>query len=245
MRDRRVVIDFHPGCDADWPEDTAVVVVDVIRATTTAITAVALGRRCYPVASVAEAHELARSLRHPLLVGECGGERPAGFDLTNSPAALAAREDVARPMILLSSSGTQLLGRVRDCRRVYVASLRNLSYMTAHLAVRHRRVALLGAGTRGEFREEDQMCCARIAEGLTLAGFQPEDRATEAWIGRWAGAPHDAFLMSRSVTYLRASEQEADLDFILAHYDDLPAAFALAGREIVALGAGRVGEATR
>jgi 2-phosphosulfolactate phosphatase len=44
------------------PESNAVVAIDVIRATTTAVTAVAMGRRCYPVATVEAAKELAESV---------------------------------------------------------------------------------------------------------------------------------------------------------------------------------------
>src|SRR5205085_231772 len=85
----------------------AIVAVDVIRATTTAVTAVALGRICFPVPSLEAAVRIEAKLERPLLVGELGGNMPHGFDLTNSPAALAKRTDVSRPMILLSSSGTK------------------------------------------------------------------------------------------------------------------------------------------
>ena len=58
--------------DPGW----TVVGIDVIRATTTAVTAVAAGRRCFPVASLEEAVPLAARLANPLLVGELGGNRP-------------------------------------------------------------------------------------------------------------------------------------------------------------------------
>lgn len=233
--DRSVVIDFHPRCEGAWP-DSAVVVVDVIRATTTAITGVALGRRCLPVDSVEAAFRVAGQLRDPLLVGELGGETPPGFHLTNSPAAIAERADLARPMVLLSSSGTQLLERVKRARAVYVGCLRNQAALVRHLAARHAHVAVLGAGTRGEFREEDQLCCAWIAEGLVREGHAPANAETARLIARWSGAAPDAFLGSRSVDYLRASGQLRDLDFILGHVDDLDRAFTLRQGEIVAVG---------
>jgi phosphosulfolactate phosphohydrolase-like enzyme len=54
-----VAVERYPSlgpADPDW----TVVGVDVIRATTTAVTAVAAGRRCFPVASLEEAVPLAR-----------------------------------------------------------------------------------------------------------------------------------------------------------------------------------------
>jgi 2-phosphosulfolactate phosphatase len=232
---RTVVIDFHPDCPSEWPDDHAVVVIDVIRMSTTATTGVALGRSCYPVTSVEQAMAVAAGLSHPLLVGELGGERPGGFDLNNSPHAIAQRTDVERPMVLLSSSGTQLLNRVRSCTAVYLACLRNYHAIAAHLIANHEHVAILGAGTRGEFREEDQMCSSWIAEQLVQAGFVARDERTQAWIERWSGASTDAFLCSKSVRYLKLSDQMADLEFILGHVADLDGVFIFHRDQIIML----------
>ncbi len=110
----------------DYSEDVATVAIDVIRATTTAVTAIASGRRCYPVSSVGEAIEMSHMLENPLLVGELGGDMPPGFDITNSPAKLAQREDIFRPIILLSSSGTQLMQAISDRQSAYIAELSQL-----------------------------------------------------------------------------------------------------------------------
>jgi len=209
------------------------VAIDVIRATTTAVTAVGLGRRCFPVPSIEHALPIAAGLDKPLLVGELGGNMPYGFDMTNSPAELAARGDVERPIILLSSSGTQMIHNAAECDAVYVACLRNLSATVEHVAERHRRVAVIGAGTRGEFREEDQYCCAKVAARLIERGFVPEDQQTRDVTRRWQEEPVESWLPSRSVEYLRKSGQDRDLDFILAHLDDVPASFMLKHGEVV------------
>src|SRR5438093_8510669 len=93
--------------------DRAVVVLDVIRASTTAVTALVQGRRVFPVASLQEAGVVAGRLTKPLLAGELQGERPPGFEETNSPAAIAARTDIERPLVLLSSSGTKAMTEAR------------------------------------------------------------------------------------------------------------------------------------
>jgi 2-phosphosulfolactate phosphatase len=204
-----------------YADDVALVAIDVIRATTTAVTALAAGRRCYPVSSVAAARALSVQVPEALLVGEVAGEMPEGFDLTNSPAQLAARVDVRRPVVLLSSSGTQLMERIQDREAAYAVSFRNYNATIDHLAGHPSDVVLIGAGSRGEFREEDQMCCAWIAEGLIEYGFSAKDETTRSLVERWRGLPRDAFMMSRSVDYLRKTGQLADLEFILDHYDDL------------------------
>jgi 2-phosphosulfolactate phosphatase len=230
-----VVIDCFPDRVRRYRDGYAIVAIDVIRATTTAVTGVSLGRRCFPVPSIEHALPVAARLDQPLLVGELGGNMPFGFDMTNSPAELATRTDLSRPMILVSSSGTQLIANAADCDAVYIACLRNATALVEHLAERHKRVAVIGAGTRGEFREEDQYCCARIAEGLMTAGFAAEDAQTTEVVARWRGKPVDAWTGSKSVEYLRKSAQLRDLDFILAHIDDVPAAFMLKHGEVVLL----------
>ena len=69
-----------------YSDDVAIVAIDVIRASTTAVTAIACGRQCYPVSSVAQAIRIFHTLEDPILAGELGGDMPPGFDMTNSPA---------------------------------------------------------------------------------------------------------------------------------------------------------------
>lgn len=217
---------------ADIFERYALVAVDVIRATTTAVTAVAMGRRCYPVGDLQDALRLAAAMPDALLAGEIGGVMPEGFTLSNSPAALAGRKD-RRPLVLLSSSGTRLMDGIRGAPFAYVASFRNYRATIRHLAQQQLPVILLGAPTRGSFRTEDRMCCAWIAAGLIDSGYRAADRRTAALVARWKSASPDALMQSPSVRYLRRSDQLQDLAFILNHFDDIDSAFQISGAEIV------------
>ena len=230
---KTVVIDYLPERVKVYGSEYALVAVDVIRATTTAVSSVALGRKCYPVPTVEAAHALAARLREPLLVGEVGGIMPEGFHLNNSPAALTERNDIHRPMILVSSSGTRLICNAAEGQAMYVACLRNYRAQAAYLAAHHSMVALIGAGTKGEFREEDQMGCAWIAEGLLAAGYEPADEQTAALIERWSGVPVETIVDGASVEYLRRTNQMKDLDFILKHLDDLDDIFRFEQGELV------------
>jgi 2-phosphosulfolactate phosphatase len=233
---RTVVIDCFPENVARYREAGYVIVaIDVIRATTTAVTAAFLGRKCYPVDTVDNALALGSELNNPLMVGEQGGDMPAGFEIPNSPALVAEHKDVSQPMVLLSTSGTRIIAAAKGSTACYVTCLRNFTAQTEHLIRHHSKVAVIGAGTRGEFREEDQMCCAWIAMGLLDAGFIPENEETLAIAERWRNAPVDALLVSNSVAYLRRSGQLRDLDFVMAHIDDIPYVFELQGEEVVML----------
>jgi 2-phosphosulfolactate phosphatase len=189
-----VAIDFSPERATTHGEGAAIIAVDVIRATTTAVTGVVLGRECYPVPSLEVAVPLAARLHRPLLVGELGGNRPYGFDLTNSPYELAHRTDVERPMILLSTSGTRLIAAPPRAEQVY---------------------------------------CAWIARELVAAGYHVHDERTRKIIARWSEEPVESLLVSPSVTYLRETGQEDDLDFVMTHVDDVDGAFVMRGNRLV------------
>jgi 2-phosphosulfolactate phosphatase len=231
--DRVVAIDFLPESARGYGGDWAVVAIDIMRATTTAVTIANSGRRCLPARDPDAARKLADSLTNPLLVGEFGGDLPEGFDLQNSPATLESRNDLGRPAILVSSSGTRLLHEAAGAAAVYPACLRNAGAVAAHLIERHPRVAVIGAGTKGAFRREDQYGCARIAEPLVAAGYRLANEETTAVIKRWRDQPVEVCAGGRSAEYLRRTGQTDDLEFVLTRIEDVPKVFRFAGGELV------------
>jgi 2-phosphosulfolactate phosphatase len=236
-----VIIDCFPESAERYRLRHAIVAIDVIRATTTATTAIHAGRRVFPARTTDEAFVVASALREPLLVGELGGHMPVGFDMTNSPAEIAGRsEDLHRPMVLVSSSGTQLILTAAGGEGIYVACLRNYSAVARQIAGRHAHVALIGAGTRGQFRREDQIGCALVAKQLLDLGYTAENRETLDYVRRWTAgsfdAAVDAIRAGKSAEYLRKSGQERDLEFVIDHIDDLAITPWLLGRELVDAG---------
>lgn len=223
---KTVKIDAFPESAFRYLGYDAIVCVDVIRATTTAVTAVALDRRVFPVASVEDALALAGRLQNPILAGEVKGMQPAGFEMSDGPAALAGRDDTDRPVVLVSSSGTELIVNSNerdsvDGPNVYIACLRNMNATVKALASRYRKVVLLGAGTKGEFRCEDQMGTAWIGGKLMAEGFEPEDDSTAQLIERWSHADVGLVAWGNSADELRRANQVDDLNFVMGHVDDL------------------------
>jgi 2-phosphosulfolactate phosphatase len=230
---RTVKIDYLPECVRSYRDGTVVVAVDVVRATTTAITAVMTGRRCFPVPNLEMAFSLSARLGNPLMVGELSGDTPAGFDVTNSPSILARRRDIERPMILVSSSGSKVMYEAQFAEHSYAACLRNYTATVEQLARHDARIVLVGAGSRGEFREEDQLCCSWIGRDLLRRGFVPEDVMTQEIIERWKKAGLESMLMSNSFGYLRRTGQLEDLEFILEHVDDVSSYFPIRDAEVM------------
>ncbi len=225
------------GCFRGAPEGgalvagEAIVAVDVVRTTTMAVTAVAQGRRCFTAPTIAAARRRAARLERPLLAGEIAGVMPAGFDLSNSAADLAARSDVERPLVLVTSAGTPLIHAATLTGAVYLASLRNARHLGAWLTGRHERVAVVAAASRGEFSEEDRVCCAQVAGELLDAGYAAEDPDTATMVRRWRDATPDVWLRSRR-------GRLGDVDFILGHKDDLADAFVMRAGEVIPVPAG-------
>jgi len=228
-----VIIDCFPESAERYRDRYAIVVVDVIRATTVATTAVSMGRRVFPAKTTDDACVIAATLKDPLLVGELGGNKPYGFHMTNSPVQIAAREDVHRPMVLVSSSGTQLLLNAVGSVAIYLACFRNVSAVARHIGGRHERIAVLGAGSRGQFRREDQMGCAWVAEKLLEAGYVSEMQKTSDLVSRWHNASADLIRGGESAEYLNRSGQQEDLEFILDHIDDLDTVPSLVNGELI------------
>jgi 2-phosphosulfolactate phosphatase len=104
--------------------DGAVVAVDVIRAFTTAAYALAAGaRHIFLVDSVPEAVAMKADDPDLMLMGEDHGRRPAGFDFSNSPVAIAAADIDGRVLVQRTSAGTRGVVAARSATRLWCASL--------------------------------------------------------------------------------------------------------------------------
>ncbi len=224
-------IDSLPESAVAYRDTHAVVGIDVFRATTVIVTALSHGHRVFPVATIAEAQAVAGHLKDPVLAGEQAGIKPESFHLNNSPAAIARLEG-SRPVVLLSSAGTQLLAQARGAAAIYVACLRNIRATAEQLAANHHRVVLIGAGTKGEPRPEDQMVCGWLGQRLLEAGFVAENERTMAEVRSWRQARPEAILASPSVDYLRTSGQDEDIAFVLDHIDDVDAIAVFNGQQV-------------
>ena len=216
-----------------YHKETAVVVIDVIRSTTVIATALKVGRRCFFAPTVEEAVLLAKHLYKPLLVGEVGGNMPYGFDLKNSPVDIEKYPDKSRPIIIVSTSGIPLLYSLRDSSSVYVACLRNCTATVDFLKNHYENVKLFGAPTRGEFREEDKLCCSWIAAGLMKAGYTCEDRKTLQLVNNWKDKSVHVCAAGNSAKYLMETRQKKDLTFIIKHVNDYNSALTISCDEVV------------
>ncbi len=169
---------------SEW-QGRVVVVIDVLRASTTIVTALAHGARAViPFESAEEAVTRFRSFERSevLLAGERKAARISGFDLGNSPAEFTPEVVEGKTILLTTSNGTVALAAVQGAREVLVGAFVNLAATVA--AVRsHLRagadVAVVCAGSERQFALEDAVCAGRLLRLLArrLAGAQWNDAA--------------------------------------------------------------------
>jgi 2-phosphosulfolactate phosphatase len=228
-----VAIACPQGRPAKLDSETAIVVVDVIRATTTAITAVAAGHVVFPVCSKSAALRTAAGLVEPVLAGEIDGVQLLEFDLHNSPSQMVTLASSSSPIVLLSSSGTRLMLEASHYSPTYVCCLRNVTAQAEHLATLYCNVLIVGVDRHGEFRDEDRLCAARIAMRLLEHGYHALDSPTMDLIARFGSAADHLIVRSRSACYLRETGQDEDLAFILDHIDDLDVVLRVGERAIL------------
>ena len=105
-------------------------VIDVLRATSTIVEALANGARSvYPAATMDDAVRLAQSLgrKEVLLCGERGSRKIEGFDLGNSPLEFTREAVADKVVVMTTTNGTPALVAGSTADRCVVASFLNLS----------------------------------------------------------------------------------------------------------------------
>jgi 2-phosphosulfolactate phosphatase len=148
---------------------TAAVVLDVVRASTTIVTALAHGARAVvPVASPEEARARARAWGDgPVLVGgERGGAPLPGFDCGNSPGEYTSERVQGCTVLLTTTNGTRALMAAVNARRVAVGGFVNAAAVARWAATDADGVVLVCAGERGRFCLEDAVCAGLIVARL-------------------------------------------------------------------------------
>jgi 2-phosphosulfolactate phosphatase len=161
------------------------VVLDVLRATTTIVHALAAGCTAVrPCGEVEEARALAGSMRagRVLLGGERGGLPLSGFDLGNSPKEYTSKLCRGTTLVLTTSNGTRALLRAQEAARVLLAGFVNYSAVCEQLRQDLRPVHLVCAGTEGDVALEDTLLAGALVDFLCESGeVRLNDAARLAW----------------------------------------------------------------
>jgi len=208
------------------------VVIDVLRATTTATQALASGfSRVLCVDSLERA--LRMQARGRLLAGEQHGKKPPGFDLGNSPADVArdpadvadvAREpadvaldpadvgrDRAEELVLATTNGAPtIVEAARRAPLVLLACLLNFDAVRAELAG-VEDVQIVCSGTYGEIALEDVYVAGRLC--AELSGARTDAALAAEAVARAYPSAYDVLAASANAKALVATGLGEDIEF--------------------------------
>jgi 2-phosphosulfolactate phosphatase len=149
-----------------------VIVLDILRATTTIVAALANGAKAVvPTASSEEALKVAPKFerKERLLAGERRCVRIPGFDLGNSPLEMTTEAVAGRTIILSTTNGTPALAAAETGRPVIVGAVTNFSAAAraARKAVdEHDALVIICSGKEKFFAIEDAYVAGRFAQAV-------------------------------------------------------------------------------
>jgi 2-phosphosulfolactate phosphatase len=209
-------------------------VIDVLRATTTIVHALAAGcTSVIPVAEVDEARRKAAELEgRVLLGGERGGQPIAGFQLGNSPGEYTPLVCQGSTLVFTTTNGTRALLQSAAAERSLLAAFVNFSAVCEQLLKETRPIHLICAGTRDEVTLEDALLAGALVEVLCQGTCQPPPQRARKSVSKpaernivlndsarlaWDCFEHhglvleQAFRLSRGGLHLASLGYEADL----------------------------------
>jgi 2-phosphosulfolactate phosphatase len=152
----------------------ATVVIDVLRAFTTAACAFAVGaQKITLVGAVEEAFALREKTPGVLLVGEVDGLPISGFDFGNSPSAVLAHDLTGRALVMRTSAGTQGITLSRQAEPLFGSSFVCAAATARGLAgLQPQSVSFVVTGVRPDDTGDEDAACAEYTAAL-LRGESP------------------------------------------------------------------------
>ena len=163
---------------ADGLTGQSAVVIDVFRASTTIVTALANGcRMLIPVLTPDDARSRAKDFPKEtvLLGGERGGEPIAGFHLGNSPIEYTPERVRDKVVIFTTTNGTRALAIAAPAAITAVGGLVNVEAVARWAAARARDLTILCSGDAGSLSLEDTVCAGFLLEALGEMGCPLEN----------------------------------------------------------------------
>ncbi len=169
-----VLLGEAPVASADVA-DRVVVVIDVLRAATTAACALTNGARAMvPCETVELAAQQAKAMDQDSV--RLGGERHMvkipGFDFGNSPLEYTAERVAGRTIVFTTTNGTVALVAAQRARECLFAAFVNVSATLNALQVISNAeldIVIACAGTDRQVSLEDVVCAGRIVRGILAA----------------------------------------------------------------------------
>jgi 2-phosphosulfolactate phosphatase len=146
-----------------------VVVIDVLRTSTTIVAALNHGARSVvPVADLAAGGKIAAALDPASFImgGEKGGMPIEGYHLGNSPFEYTDDAVSGKAVILHTTNGTPSILRVTEADAVVVGGFVNAQRVVDFVRAQNRNLTIVCAGWRNRVALEDTLCAGLLLHRL-------------------------------------------------------------------------------
>mgnify|MGYP001371863140 CR=1 FL=1 len=192
MEKKSLEICFSPamfGAHAD--KEAVVVIIDILRATSSICTAFANGvSRIIPVATVEEAKRMKKE--GYLVAAERDGFVLDFADFGNSPFNFTPEKIKGKTVAYSTTNGTGLMHTASECHTVVIGSYLNFTSLCGWLKDQDRKVTIVCAGWKHRFNLEDTLCAGAMAERLLdEGGFETACDSVHASLDLWTMAKKD------------------------------------------------------
>ncbi|WKZ60133.1 MAG: 2-phosphosulfolactate phosphatase [Cyclobacteriaceae bacterium] len=145
--------------------DRVVVVVDILRATSCMVTALAHGvQSIRPFADL----EACRAMKAHgyFTAGERNGEKVEGFDFGNSPFEYMIEKLKGQKIAFTTTNGTQAIAKSQGAKEIIIGSFLNLTAVTEYLKRGNDSVLVVCAAWKGKVNLEDTLFAGALVENL-------------------------------------------------------------------------------
>lgn len=198
-------------------EHTIVVVIDILRATSSIVYGIDNGATAIiPVANVEDC--LNYTDKGYLLAAERNGSVVEGYDFGNSPFSYTKERVGGKTVVLTTTNGTKALHMARaKAKQVVVGSFLNLQALCDYLKTCNEDVLLLCAGWKDQFNLEDTLFAGAVVQELRPHFDEFDDSGVAAEdLYQLAKADLRAYINKSSHSHrLAALNIEADVQFCL------------------------------
>jgi 2-phosphosulfolactate phosphatase len=145
------------------------VVIDVLRASSTIVTALSNGaREVVPVASVEFAVKVSGGMfgGQTLLGGERHTKKIEGFALGNSPLEYTPEVVSGKTIIFYTTNGSKAVVKARFSENLYICAFFNLDAVVKNMIKINKDFEILCAGRNNNYSMEDSVCAGKLVSEI-------------------------------------------------------------------------------
>lgn len=199
-------------------KDKIIVVVDIFRATSTMITALANQvKAIIPVADL----ETCRNFRHRgyIIAGERNGLPAEGFELGNSPLSYVKNAFAGKKIAVTTTNGTLAIEKSKSgSSEIILGAFLNLQATANYLATKKNDLIIHCAGWKGKYNLEDSLYAGALVEALSETHSFECDGAL-AMKSLYHAAKDDLVIFLNQASHAKRLQNhhiEADIEFCLS-----------------------------